>query len=36
MIPEPLPIFQTYPILTTIVEVILGLGLCYWMVNSGK
>jgi len=36
MIPEPLPIFQTYPILTTMVEIILGIGLGYWMLNSGK
>jgi hypothetical protein len=33
---EPLPIFQTYPILTTIVEFILIVGLIHWMMTSSK
>jgi len=36
MIPEPLPVFQTYPFLTTIVEFILVIGVIYWMKVSSK
>ena len=34
MTPEPLPIFQSYPILTNIVEFVLVIGLLYWMKTS--
>jgi len=36
MIPEPLPVFQTYPFLATIVEFILVIGVIYWMKVSSK
>jgi len=36
MTPEPLPIFQSYPTLTTIVEVILVVGVLYWMKESSQ
>ena len=32
--PEPLPIIQMYPIITTIIEYVLVIGLIYWMYQA--
>ena len=32
--PEPLPIIQAYPIITTIIEYVLVVGLIYWMYQA--